>query len=240
MGNIDVSHQKSFKSPAWAWKGVAPETSMPAQLANSPIANLAARLAAIRVGHAPMHAPVVSNNADAAQTADISASLARELGEDNKENVGVFGRQGWRELSFEERLKGAAKSKAEVTSAAVQTVQGLQQGLENLKGSPGRRVSGDGLPSNAEAAEAKAGTIPQERLNAGKSKGVSGETEAKGRWTRMWTQIPEEGQLADANGTRHAVPESAAGGQEKGIRRAMSVGSGKRKLYCCLCRVHDI
>ncbi|GAQ83699.1 hypothetical protein KFL_001580130 [Klebsormidium nitens] len=170
-----------------------------------------------------MQAPV------SAKTADVSASLARQAGDDNKENVGVFGRQGWRELSFEERLKGAAKSKAEVTAAAVQTVHGLQQGLENLRSSPVRRVSIDALPmaANVEAAGAKAGSTLQERLSVGErcgSQGASAETEAKGRWTRMWTQLPEEGQLADVS--RGNAVDLGAGGQEKGLGKATAVGKG--------------
>lgn len=217
MGNAEVVELEKDRKPSWAWKG-APKDHAQVQRSNSPIASLAARLAAIRVGQGTLP----SSKATEAKTDLLEAE---RVCDDNKENLDTLGTWSYREPGFEQRLKSAAKSRAEMASATVQSVQGLEQELKNmrLRSSP-KRASLDATPA-AKTAEADRAHIASswerpnipESTNLGQqatstSSRVCSETcspasfsvrtaaDVKGHWTRMWTQLSgSEDTCPDAN-----------------------------------------
>jgi hypothetical protein len=231
MGNAEVVEQEKDKTPSWAWKG-APKNHAQVPRSNSPIASLAARLAAIRVGQGTLS----SSKATEAKTDLLEAE---RVCDDNKENLDTLGTWSYREPGFEQRLKSAAKSRAEMASATVQSVQGLEQELKNMRfrSSP-KRASLDAAPA-AVAVEADRAYMAssRERPSVPESTGLGQqatstssrvhsetrspdsstlrtEADVKGHWTRMWTQLSgTEDICADANsGQERRCQDDVRGG----------------------------
>jgi hypothetical protein len=231
MGNAEEVQQEKDKTPSWAWKGV-PKDHVQVPHSNSPIAGLAARLAAIRVGQGTL------SSSKATET-KMDLLEAERVCDDNKENLDTLGTWSYREPGFEQRLKSAAKSRAQMASATVQSVQGLEQELKNMRfrSSP-KRASLDAAPA-AIAVEADRAhmTSSRERPDVPESTGlgqqatstssrvhsetrspdsstVRTEADVKGHWTRMWTRLSgTEYVCADANcGQERRCQDEVRGG----------------------------